>query len=266
MDCKYSVPPGSPEPFCKYTHGERLFDTTDPDEEQHAPFKKRARVRIFPGNNCRLLFRNLPKGKSNFTCNIKLADSATSSKTSVVEMSKLLVLMVLVYLSCAHPALFHHLSKRSSSWTCVICVWLQGSSSRAQGGVSYYKAAVAYCWPWWHFPCYWKFTGCEQGAKLLHTLTVSPVVMGDHCEALLKLCVCTKCTELKWVRYICGMSQACELCIMHSIVSTRTTTFTLYSTVLSHINSYWNALEICWIRVDFWQTFNWVTSKMHECD
>lgn len=90
MDCKYAVPPESPVPFCKYTNGERLFDTTDPDEEQHAPFKKRARVRIFPGNICRLLFKNLPNGKSNFTCNIKLADSGTASKTSVVEKSKLL--------------------------------------------------------------------------------------------------------------------------------------------------------------------------------
>ncbi|KAM4545086.1 thy-1 membrane glycoprotein [Odontesthes bonariensis] len=90
MDCKYAVPAESPEPFCKYTQGERLFDTTDPDEEQHAPFKKRAKVRIFPGNNCRLLFRNLPNGKSNFTCNIKLPDSATASKTSVVEKKLLL--------------------------------------------------------------------------------------------------------------------------------------------------------------------------------
>ncbi|XP_044079735.1 thy-1 membrane glycoprotein [Siniperca chuatsi] len=91
MDCKYAVPPESPEPFCKYTQGERLFDTTDPDEEQHAPFKKRAKVRIFPGNNCRLLFKNLPDGKSNFTCNIKLPDSpVTASKTSVVEKKLLL--------------------------------------------------------------------------------------------------------------------------------------------------------------------------------
>ncbi|XP_068572665.1 thy-1 membrane glycoprotein [Cebidichthys violaceus] len=90
MDCKYAVPAESPEPFCKYTNGERLFDTTDPDEEQHAPFKKRARVRIFPGNICRLLFKNLPNGKSNFTCNIKLANSATASKTSVVEKKLLL--------------------------------------------------------------------------------------------------------------------------------------------------------------------------------
>ncbi|KAM8897734.1 thy-1 membrane glycoprotein [Spinachia spinachia] len=90
MDCKYAVPPESPVPFCKYTNGERLFDTTDPDEEQHAPFKKRARVRIFPGNICRLLFKGLPNGKSNFTCNIKLADSGTASKTSVVEKKLLL--------------------------------------------------------------------------------------------------------------------------------------------------------------------------------
>ncbi|KAA8587065.1 hypothetical protein FQN60_000901, partial [Etheostoma spectabile] len=96
MDCKYALPAESPEPFCKYTNGERLFDTTDPDEEQHAPFKKRARVRIFPGNICRLLFKNLPDGKSNFTCNIKFADSGTASKTSVVEKSKLLVLMAIL--------------------------------------------------------------------------------------------------------------------------------------------------------------------------
>ncbi|XP_078028520.1 thy-1 membrane glycoprotein [Epinephelus lanceolatus] len=90
MDCKYAVPAESPEPFCKYTNGERLFDTTDPDEEQHSPFKKRAKVRIFPGNICRLLFKNLPNGKSNFTCNIRLPDSATVSKTSVVEKKLLL--------------------------------------------------------------------------------------------------------------------------------------------------------------------------------
>lgn len=88
MDCKYALPAESPEPFCKYTHGERLFDTTDPDEEQHAPFRKRAKVRIFPGNNCRLLFKNLPNGKSNFTCNIKYADSMIVTKTSVVDKSK----------------------------------------------------------------------------------------------------------------------------------------------------------------------------------
>ncbi|KAE8288168.1 Sorting nexin-19 [Larimichthys crocea] len=85
MDCKYALPAGAPEPFCKYTNGDRLFDTTDPDEEQHAPFKKRAKARIFPGNNCRLLFKNLPNGKSNFTCNIKYADSTIATKTSVVE-------------------------------------------------------------------------------------------------------------------------------------------------------------------------------------
>lgn len=106
MDCKYALPPESPEPFCKYTNGERLFDTTDPDEEQHAPFKKRAKVRIFPGNICRLLFKNLPNGKSNFTCNIKYADSAKASKTSVVEKSKLPVLIVIGYHSCAHPVIF----------------------------------------------------------------------------------------------------------------------------------------------------------------
>ncbi|KAK5858361.1 hypothetical protein PBY51_002507 [Eleginops maclovinus] len=94
MDCKYAVPAESPQPYCKYTNGERLFDTTDPDEEQHAPFKKRARVRIFPGNICRLLFKNLPNGNSNFTCNIKLPDTgATATKTSVVMKSKLLTVM-----------------------------------------------------------------------------------------------------------------------------------------------------------------------------
>ncbi|XP_070700138.1 thy-1 membrane glycoprotein-like [Pempheris klunzingeri] len=90
MDCKYALPSEAPEPFCKYTHGERLFDTTDPEEEQHAPFKKRAKARIFPGNVCRLLFKNLPNGKSNFTCNIKYADSTTATKTSVVEKKLLL--------------------------------------------------------------------------------------------------------------------------------------------------------------------------------
>uniref|UniRef100_A0A3Q1EZ58 Thy-1 cell surface antigen n=1 Tax=Acanthochromis polyacanthus TaxID=80966 RepID=A0A3Q1EZ58_9TELE len=90
MDCKYSVPPESPEPFCKYTQRDRLLDTTDPDEEQHAPFKHRARARIFPGNVCRLLFKNLPKGKSNFTCNIKVPDGGTATKTSVVEKKLLL--------------------------------------------------------------------------------------------------------------------------------------------------------------------------------
>ncbi|KAF7667375.1 hypothetical protein LDENG_00066840 [Lucifuga dentata] len=89
MDCKYAVPAESPEVFCKYTQGERLFDTTDPEEEQHAPFKKRAKVRIFPGNICRLLFKNLPNGKSNFTCNIK-QDTTTATKTSVVEKKLLL--------------------------------------------------------------------------------------------------------------------------------------------------------------------------------
>ncbi|TNM84977.1 hypothetical protein fugu_009155 [Takifugu bimaculatus] len=69
-----------------------LFDTTDPDEEQHAPFRNRAKVRLFPGNICRLLFKNLPNGKSNFTCNIKYGNSSTVSKTSVVEKSKMALL------------------------------------------------------------------------------------------------------------------------------------------------------------------------------
>ncbi|CAB1431849.1 unnamed protein product [Pleuronectes platessa] len=90
MDCRYSLSGESPEPFCKYTQGERLFDTTDPDEEQHAPFRKRAKARIFPGNICRLLFKNLPNGKSNFTCNIRQANSSTATKTSVVEKKLLL--------------------------------------------------------------------------------------------------------------------------------------------------------------------------------
>ncbi|TWW74835.1 hypothetical protein D4764_14G0008380, partial [Takifugu flavidus] len=92
IDCKYTLPPESPEPFCKYTNGKRLFDTTDPDEEQHAPFRNRAKVRLFPGNICRLLFKNLPNGKSNFTCNIKYGNSSTVSKTSVVEKSKMALL------------------------------------------------------------------------------------------------------------------------------------------------------------------------------
>ncbi|XP_067463189.1 thy-1 membrane glycoprotein-like [Thunnus thynnus] len=92
MDCKYSAPAESPEVFCKYTQGERLLDTTDPNEEQHAPFKKRAKARIFPGNICRLLFRNLPSGKHSFTCNIKgtQADNVTSSKTSEIDKKLLL--------------------------------------------------------------------------------------------------------------------------------------------------------------------------------
>lgn len=102
MDCKYALSGESPEAFCKYTQGERLLDTTDPDEEQHAPFKKRARARIFPGNNCRLLFKNLPNGKSNFTCNIRQTNSGTATKTSVVEKSKLCVLTHIVCYSCAY--------------------------------------------------------------------------------------------------------------------------------------------------------------------
>lgn len=99
MDCKYALPPESPEPFCKYTNGERLFDTTDPEETQHAPFKNRAKVRMFPGNICRLLYKNLPNGKSNFTCNIKFANSATASKTSVVEKCKLTDYVFLSFLT-----------------------------------------------------------------------------------------------------------------------------------------------------------------------
>lgn len=105
MDCKYSLPSESSEVFCKYTHGERLFDTTDPSEEQHAPFKKRAKARIFPGNICRLLYKNLPNGKSTFTCNIKVGDSAPVTKTSVVEKSKMLILP-LVWPICALPFIF----------------------------------------------------------------------------------------------------------------------------------------------------------------
>lgn len=52
-------------------------------------------------------------------------------------------------------------SKCASLWTCII-FWLQSSSSPALHGVSCYKAAVAYCWPSWHFLCCWKFTGCEK--------------------------------------------------------------------------------------------------------
>lgn len=92
MDCKYAVPKPALEVFCKYTQGERLLDTTDPAEEQHAPFKNKARARLFPGNKCRLLFKNLPKGKSNFTCNIR-QDTITASKTSIVEKSKILLII-----------------------------------------------------------------------------------------------------------------------------------------------------------------------------
>ncbi|XP_028323156.1 thy-1 membrane glycoprotein isoform X2 [Gouania willdenowi] len=108
MDCKYAPPAESAEVFCKYTQGERLFDTTDPTEEQHAPFKTRAKVRLFPGNVCRLLFKNLPNGRSNFTCNIKAAESgATASKTSVVEKKLLLPCSgwSVLFQSCSGPLL-----------------------------------------------------------------------------------------------------------------------------------------------------------------
>lgn len=108
MDCKYSLPTESPEPYCKYTQGERLLDTTDPNEEQHAPFRNRAKVRIFPGNYCRLLFKNLPDGKSNFTCNIKQPDSNTALKTSVVDKSKMLMFTNIVYHSCAHSVVLFY--------------------------------------------------------------------------------------------------------------------------------------------------------------
>lgn len=178
IDCKYALPAESSEAFCKFTQGARLLDTTDPEEEQHAPYKHRARARIFPGNVCRLLFKNLPKGKSNFTCNIKQADSATVSKTSVVEKSKLRLLIldnccttaVHILLFCTHKqTTFEWLPNKTLLRRYFFL--LQSSSSPAQPGVSCYKAAVACCWPWWHFPCYWRFTGCEQGAKLLHTNT-----------------------------------------------------------------------------------------------
>uniref|UniRef100_A0A4W6BUR2 Thy-1 cell surface antigen n=1 Tax=Lates calcarifer TaxID=8187 RepID=A0A4W6BUR2_LATCA len=122
MDCKYAPSAESPEVFCKYTQGERLLDTTDPDEEQHAPFKHRAKARIFPGNNCRLLFKNLPNGKSNFTCNIKQAESGTTAtKTSVVEKSKIRLLMDIVYHSCAHPVI---LNTNKNIW------WLLGKKKK----------------------------------------------------------------------------------------------------------------------------------------
>lgn len=183
MDCKYSLPTESSEAFCKYTQGTRLLDTTDPDEEQHAPFKNRAKVRIFPGNICRLLFKGLPAGKSNFTCNIKQSDSATVNKTSIVDKSKLLMLTIIAHshclslpytLLCCFTCTMTVVQLCFSFQTLIIIFLLQSSFSPAQRGVSYYKAAVAYCWPWWHFPCCWKFTSCEQGTKLLHTLTMHP--------------------------------------------------------------------------------------------
>uniref|UniRef100_A0A1A8ELK3 Thy-1 cell surface antigen n=1 Tax=Nothobranchius korthausae TaxID=1143690 RepID=A0A1A8ELK3_9TELE len=90
MDCKYALPAESPEVLCKYTQGGRLLDTTDPNEEQPTSLKNRAKVRLFPGNNCRLLFKNLPEGKSNFTCNIKQGESSTATKTSKVDKMLLL--------------------------------------------------------------------------------------------------------------------------------------------------------------------------------
>lgn len=138
MDCKYALPPDSPDPFCKYTNGKRLFGTTDPDEEQHAPFRKRATVRLFPGNICRLLFKSLPNGKSNFTCNIKYADSSTASKTSVVEKSKLALSVSLSVVAQMIHSLFSRL---------LFFLWLQSSSFPARPGVSCYRAAAACCWP-----------------------------------------------------------------------------------------------------------------------
>uniref|UniRef100_A0A3Q3SFG5 Thy-1 cell surface antigen n=1 Tax=Mastacembelus armatus TaxID=205130 RepID=A0A3Q3SFG5_9TELE len=90
MDCKYSLSAESPEAFCKYTMGEKVLDTTDPDEEQPPSLKARAKVRIFPGNICRLLYKNLPNGKTNFTCNIKQAELGPALKTSTVEKKLLL--------------------------------------------------------------------------------------------------------------------------------------------------------------------------------
>ncbi|KAM8834772.1 thy-1 membrane glycoprotein isoform 1-T2 [Synchiropus picturatus] len=91
VDCKYALPAESTEAFCKYTQGERLLDSTDPEEEQPAAFKTRARARLFPGNICRLLYKDLPKGKSNFTCNIRPVESPTTvSKTWVIEKKLLL--------------------------------------------------------------------------------------------------------------------------------------------------------------------------------
>lgn len=94
IDCKYSLPAELPEPFCRFKQGERLLDTTFPDEEQHAPFRNRAKVRLFQGNVCRLLFKDLPAGKSNFTCNVQQGDSASALKTSVIDKSKLLLLVM----------------------------------------------------------------------------------------------------------------------------------------------------------------------------
>lgn len=116
MDCKYALPAESPEPLCKYTQGERLLDTTDPDEEQHAPYKNRAKARIFPGNICRLLFKNLPKGKSNFTCNIRQGDSATAAKTSVVEKSKQFALSLIVLCNYALPVILNAKRKQLFFW------------------------------------------------------------------------------------------------------------------------------------------------------
>lgn len=76
----------------------------------------------------------------------------------------------------------------------------------------------------------------------------------------LKLCVCTKCNELIWVyvHYIFGMPQACLLRVIHSILSTHSATAILSST-LTYKQVLEYTVEICWIRVDFWQT--WLTEQ-----
>ncbi len=224
MDCKYALPAEAPEPFCKYTNGERLFDTTDPEEEQHAPFKNRAKVRIFPGNICRLLFKNLPNGKSNFTCNIKYADSTTASRTSVVEKSKLPVLMVTVYHSCAHPVYLHkkrkHLSDCqticSSLWTCIIfliaelllpcsawSVLLQSCS-----GLLLTLMTLPML-----LEIHWLWTRRQTAAYVNTAPIIIRWLILDSPEVVLLCCVCTTCNEC-----VFGMSQACLLCIMHSIL------------------------------------------------
>lgn len=185
MDCKYALPQESPEPFCKYTQGERLLDTTDPDEEQHAPFKNRAKARLFPGNICRLLFKNLPNGKSNFTCNIKQAESGTATKTSVVEKSKLPLLAIV---PPQQSASCYFMCKNTTSSSSSYC-------SAPPPLLSMECPIPKLQWP----AADLDDTTCAAGNPLAvrqeqpHMFTLHPLV--TNAGLSLKLCVCTRCNN-----------------------------------------------------------------------
>ena len=93
VDCQYEVPAESPDVMCKFTQGERIIDTTDPEEEQDNAYKNKAKVRIYPGNICRLRYNNLSEGRTNFTCMVKQTETS-KPKSASVEKSKLLLLTI----------------------------------------------------------------------------------------------------------------------------------------------------------------------------